>query len=1174
MLAILDSLEASVAGGLAQGRRFLTPFWAPFVVLLCFHQLFYGWILVQSNFVPYVMDGNETFSVFWHAHNLYNYSFWKSLGLTDESFSTVAAAHPFFHTHQGNMPRLFGFLIYVLGARTVPAQVLITVLVIGNLTLFFCYAFLARVTRPLIAFLFCMFLFSDYLLYAQWHVVTYRIWYGFLFFGTLFAISHAQSRSRLYHWPFVLLGGLFFLLFYFELVFAIYVSIVCGSCGIWLYWRQPSKIGRLYLAQAIGGSLALLLLFVQLVSVFGLDVVATDFRETFLARNASTGSESIAVLRHFYQDSNIVFWENFRNGQSLRTLGAIVRSLGVPIFQVWTPTFFLLIAGPFLGILISNIERTPAKQATGVRSADLGSKRDGRYALFFYTLFIFTYAVPITLVLLAVSLRGAVFGLPPAEETALFEALFGASILTVIFSAAGLVDGWRSRNDIEVKISRGLLMGSLMTLLIANNGLLYDQNYSDIWLNLFERVGARPIVRLIVFLAALAGIIVAVKGAGTVFGEASRAYIRKALAFFAIGLFAYAITYWLSPGYVMSGYAVRLAPFAVFFVFVLPAVATAGLIIAGRRFIARLSMVVFDQELQGAGRFIALSCMALAIGAPIVLWVRTQIYYERLFPPDHVSFIAKALASPQFRNATFAVNNYAAVVAYYAGTWAYMDMTIRNAEVDSRMERRHRNSSVWFADWKSNPAYGKASFYVCMKPQTYDSVLAQSDPKHFGYRYEFCGGEPILAHNSPFEDRLVASDSNPPRYWAVVALAPAARPRIVDVITSPERTTGGLTVGYDVKAATNSAYPVQSVEVELLTAPSVYSCSDVQGMHRVAEKADGEKFQLTTSFAGLLSVRARVKSEAGYSDWVDGDIWISFAGEANPDDVLRCPEIIVDGSFGQNGLHLQDEGWSSPESWGTWSDGKHASLLPIPLREAVRNKELFLQADILPFIAKPGQTQVVNVLANGRVVANWLFAEANPHRTATAIIPRQAFADSNDLSLSFEIPEAASPVTYGLSSDTRKLGIGIKHIAIREISLLPLRSLNLTFPVHDSTPTDSYPYVAAGWANMNGTSLGAIDQSASLLFPSPVGTVRNAAIVISADVSNRLDGSRASIEVAVNGHVLGQLANGDASTRFSLSDDILAFGQTLLIEFKDIAGPHSDGPLPLQLKRVRLDSAP
>src|ERR1700738_3702848 len=148
-LAISDSsTEMFRPIALIISRRAHT-FWTLFWVLVCLHQLYFGWFLVKSSFVPYVMDGNETFSVWWHAHNLYTFSFWKSFGLTDESYGFDASAHPFFHTHQGNMPRLFGFLIYALGARTVEAQVLVTTLIIGNLTLYFCYASVAKMTRPM-----------------------------------------------------------------------------------------------------------------------------------------------------------------------------------------------------------------------------------------------------------------------------------------------------------------------------------------------------------------------------------------------------------------------------------------------------------------------------------------------------------------------------------------------------------------------------------------------------------------------------------------------------------------------------------------------------------------------------------------------------------------------------------------------------------------------------------------------------------------------------------------------------------------------------------------------------------------------------------------------------------------------------------------------------------------
>ena len=54
----------------------------------------YGWLLVATDFLPYVMDNNESFSSLWHARSLYDFGVGKSWGLADEAFSPHAAAHP------------------------------------------------------------------------------------------------------------------------------------------------------------------------------------------------------------------------------------------------------------------------------------------------------------------------------------------------------------------------------------------------------------------------------------------------------------------------------------------------------------------------------------------------------------------------------------------------------------------------------------------------------------------------------------------------------------------------------------------------------------------------------------------------------------------------------------------------------------------------------------------------------------------------------------------------------------------------------------------------------------------------------------------------------------------------------------------------------------------------
>ena len=55
-------------------------------VLAIAYVAIYGWLLVSTSFLPYVMDNNESFSAFWHASNIYNFGVSQTFGLTDESF--------------------------------------------------------------------------------------------------------------------------------------------------------------------------------------------------------------------------------------------------------------------------------------------------------------------------------------------------------------------------------------------------------------------------------------------------------------------------------------------------------------------------------------------------------------------------------------------------------------------------------------------------------------------------------------------------------------------------------------------------------------------------------------------------------------------------------------------------------------------------------------------------------------------------------------------------------------------------------------------------------------------------------------------------------------------------------------------------------------------------------
>jgi hypothetical protein len=165
------------------------PRWLPatsygrcLAALLAVYAVLYGWLLVATSGLPYVMDHNESFSSLWHASNMLQQDPRRSFWLTDEAYSPNPKAHPFIHTHQGNLPRLYAFVLYVLGARTIETQIVATTATAGVLAVWLLYHVLAKVGSPRFALVAGLVFLTDYLFFAQWQVVTYRVWHTVLLF--------------------------------------------------------------------------------------------------------------------------------------------------------------------------------------------------------------------------------------------------------------------------------------------------------------------------------------------------------------------------------------------------------------------------------------------------------------------------------------------------------------------------------------------------------------------------------------------------------------------------------------------------------------------------------------------------------------------------------------------------------------------------------------------------------------------------------------------------------------------------------------------------------------------------------------------------------------------------------------------------------------------------------
>lgn len=125
-----------------------------------------------------------------------------------------------------------------------------------------------------------------------------------------------------------------------------------------------------------------------------------------------------------------------------------------------------------------------------------------------------------------------------------------------------------------------------------------------------------------------------------------------------------------------------------------------------------------------------------------------------------------------------------------------------------------------------------------------------------------------------------------------------------------------------------------------------------------------------------------------------------------------------------------EEGWSYPESWGTWSEGESA-VIRVPLTDRASGA---LEARLLfrPFLAGGELAQQrVLIVVNGHDLGEWRAAEWGWHGI---FIPFPIASMSESLEIMLVMPEAASPVEFHIRDDDRKLGIGISRMVIFEPS--------------------------------------------------------------------------------------------------------------------------------------------
>jgi hypothetical protein len=120
--------------------------------------------------------------------------------------------------------------------------------------------------------------------------------------------------------------------------------------------------------------------------------------------------------------------------------------------------------------------------------------------------------------------------------------------------------------------------------------------------------------------------------------------------------------------------------------------------------------------------------------------------------------------------------------------------------------------------------------------------------------------------------------------------------------------------------------------------------------------------------------------------------------------------------------------WAVPDAWGFWTIG-HSASITVPFDQPLAQSVpiAFVISDCMVHGAKSKLPVVVK--ANGRTVAEWMLDNRKPH-TRSFTLPADVVAAAPKLTLTFEVSDPRSPVSFGWGADPNPLGLRIARAVI------------------------------------------------------------------------------------------------------------------------------------------------
>ncbi len=131
---------------------------------------------------------------------------------------------------------------------------------------------------------------------------------------------------------------------------------------------------------------------------------------------------------------------------------------------------------------------------------------------------------------------------------------------------------------------------------------------------------------------------------------------------------------------------------------------------------------------------------------------------------------------------------------------------------------------------------------------------------------------------------------------------------------------------------------------------------------------------------------------------------------------------------GEKGDKIFGLGWSVPEPWGRWMDGRIGAL-------AFRiepHRNIRLQFRLRAFIPLDRPFQHIDVLANGNLVAQQVFREPEDDSVLSFVVSATIVSGDGLVRLTFRCPDAVSPASLAMNGDGRELSIGLLDLHVAD----------------------------------------------------------------------------------------------------------------------------------------------